>query len=148
LGSIPIARSINLVDSVALTPGNELKFPSIWSILFQRCSKTFLIVPKALGLPDGWKCRENLRSTVRAIANGRGGLMPTKEQLQERVEELEQENDKLQDQLDQIFDIVAPPAEEREDRKDGRTTHRKSAGTSVRRNSLIAGHRRRPDACN
>lgn len=34
--------------------------------------------------------------------------MPTKEQLQKRVSELEQENDDLQDQLDQIFDIVAP----------------------------------------
>jgi len=34
--------------------------------------------------------------------------MPTKEQLQKRVGELEAENDELQDQLDQIFDIVAP----------------------------------------
>ena len=34
--------------------------------------------------------------------------MPTKEQLQKRVRELEAENDELQDQLDQIFDIVAP----------------------------------------
>ncbi len=34
--------------------------------------------------------------------------MPTKEQLQKRVRELETENDELQDQLDQIFDIVAP----------------------------------------
>ena len=74
--------------------------------------------------------------------------MPTKEQLQKRVEELEQENDELQDQLDQIFNIVAPPEEQREDEKDGMTTHRKSAGTSVRRNSLIAGQGRKPDACN
>jgi len=34
--------------------------------------------------------------------------MPTKEQLQKRVRELEAENDQLQDQLDQICDIVAP----------------------------------------
>ena len=34
--------------------------------------------------------------------------MPTKEQLQKRVGELEAENDELHDQLDQIFDIVAP----------------------------------------
>lgn len=34
--------------------------------------------------------------------------MPTKELLQKRVRELEVENDELQDQLDQIFDIVAP----------------------------------------
>ena len=44
VGSIPIARSINLVDSVALTPGNQPKSPFKWSILFQRCSKTFLLV--------------------------------------------------------------------------------------------------------
>jgi len=43
--------------------------------------------------------------------------MSTKEQLQKRIEELEQENDELQDQLDQIFDIVAPPQEEAEDEK-------------------------------
>lgn len=41
--------------------------------------------------------------------------MTTKEQLQKRVQELEQENDELQDQLDQIFDIVAPPEEKSED---------------------------------
>lgn len=35
--------------------------------------------------------------------------MLTKEQLQKRVQELEEENDQLQDQLDQIYDIVAPP---------------------------------------
>ena len=39
----------------------------------------------------------------------RGGSMPTKEQLQKRVQELQEENDQLQDQLDQIYDIVAPP---------------------------------------
>lgn len=43
--------------------------------------------------------------------------MPTKEQLQERIEELEQENDDLQDQLDRIFDIIAPSQEEGEDQK-------------------------------
>jgi len=38
----------------------------------------------------------------------RGGFVPTKEQLRKRVQELEEENDQLQDQLDQIYDIVAP----------------------------------------
>jgi hypothetical protein len=47
----------------------------------------------------------------------RGGSVATKEQLQKRVEELERENDELQDQLDRIFDIVAPPQEEGEDEK-------------------------------
>ena len=40
--------------------------------------------------------------------------MPTKEELQKRVQELEEENDQLQDQLDQIYDIVAPPEGETE----------------------------------
>ena len=34
--------------------------------------------------------------------------MPTKEQLQKRVHELEEENDHLQDRLDKVYDIVAP----------------------------------------
>lgn len=45
--------------------------------------------------------------------------MLTKEQLENRVRELEEENDSLQDQLDQIFDIVAPPEEKGEDEKYG-----------------------------
>jgi hypothetical protein len=38
----------------------------------------------------------------------RGGRMATKGQLQQRIAELEAENDDLQDQLDQVADIVAP----------------------------------------
>ncbi|HTQ59986.1 MAG TPA: hypothetical protein VMI32_07180 [Candidatus Solibacter sp.] len=34
--------------------------------------------------------------------------MASKEELQERIRELEEENDDLQDQLDQIADIAAP----------------------------------------
>jgi hypothetical protein len=41
--------------------------------------------------------------------------MPTKEQLQKRVRELEAENDELQDQLDQIFAIVAPEVGDTDD---------------------------------
>jgi hypothetical protein len=44
--------------------------------------------------------------------------MPTKEQLQKRVRELEAENDELHDQLDQIFDIVAPEVGDGGDRGD------------------------------
>jgi hypothetical protein len=43
--------------------------------------------------------------------------MPTKEQLENRVRELEEENNRLQDQLDQIFHIVAPPEEKGEHEK-------------------------------
>ena len=44
--------------------------------------------------------------------------MPTKEQLQKRVRELEAENDELHDQLDQFFDIVAPEVGDGGDRGD------------------------------
>jgi len=60
--------------------------------------------------------------------------MPTKEQLENRVRELEEENDGLQDQLDQIFDIVAPPEEKGEDEKDGRDGLAKISSARVRRN--------------
>ena len=64
------------------------------------------------------------RKKVRIVENPRcvspqiiekGGNMPTKEALQQRVKELEEENDDLQDQLDQIADIAAPPDEDDED---------------------------------
>ncbi len=35
--------------------------------------------------------------------------MPTKQELEERIRELEEENEQLQTQLDDIADIVAPP---------------------------------------
>jgi hypothetical protein len=60
--------------------------------------------------------------------------MPTREQLENRVRELEEENDSLQDQLDQIFDIVAPPEEKGEDEKDGRDSLDKTNSRRVRRN--------------
>ncbi|MGH6878114.1 MAG: hypothetical protein ACREHV_12190 [Rhizomicrobium sp.] len=44
--------------------------------------------------------------------------MPTKEELMQRVKELEDENDDLQDQLDQVADIVAPPDEDQDDSGD------------------------------
>lgn len=59
--------------------------------------------------------------------------MATKEQLQKRVEELEQENDDLQDQLDQIFDIVAPPEEQGQNKKDAVPTRGKKIATGVPR---------------
>jgi len=49
VGSIPIARSINLVDSVALTPGNDRKLLFKWSILVHRCSKIFSSCCKGFG---------------------------------------------------------------------------------------------------
>ena len=62
--------------------------------------------------------------------------MPTKENLQQRVRELEEENDELQDQLDQIFDIVAPPEEQREPEKGGLTASEKTDAPSRGRRNL------------
>jgi hypothetical protein len=60
--------------------------------------------------------------------------MPTKEQLENRVRQLEEENDSLQDQLDQIFDIVAAPEEKGEDEKHERDSLDKTNSRCVRRN--------------
>lgn len=60
--------------------------------------------------------------------------MSTKEQLENRVRELEEENDSLQDQLDQISDIVAPPEEKGENEKLGRDRLDKTKSRCVRRN--------------
>lgn len=59
--------------------------------------------------------------------------MPTKEQLQKRVQELEEENDQLQDQLDQIYDIVAPPEGHSERDRDGLAAPGKTDKASVPR---------------
>jgi hypothetical protein len=66
---------------------------------------------------DDWIERKRIQtvknpSRVIPQSNNRRGTMPTKEQLQKRVSELEEENDDLQDQLDQVFDIVASPEDE------------------------------------
>lgn len=54
-----------------------------------------------------------------AEENPRGAdAMPTKEELMQRIKELEDENDDLQDQLDQVADIVAPPEDDEGDNGD------------------------------
>lgn len=45
------------------------------------------------------------------LLNLRGESMATKQELLDRIKELEDENEELQDQLDDIADIVAPPEE-------------------------------------
>lgn len=59
--------------------------------------------------------------------------MPTKAQLQKRIQELEEENDQLQDQLDQIYDIVAPPEGQSERSKDGLAARGKTDTVHIRR---------------
>ena len=44
--------------------------------------------------------------------------MPSKAELTQRIRELEEENDDLQDQLDRVADIVAPPEDEDEGDED------------------------------
>jgi hypothetical protein len=48
----------------------------------------------------------------------KGANMPTTEKLLDRIKELEEENDDLQDQLDQIADIAAPPDEDEDSNGD------------------------------
>ena len=45
--------------------------------------------------------------------------MPTKEGLQDRIAELEQENEDLQAQIDDVLDILSPPEDENGDNDDG-----------------------------
>jgi hypothetical protein len=54
------------------------------------------------------------------IINPRGGRcrMPTKEELQDRIAELEQENEDLQAQIDDVLDILNPPEDENGDESD------------------------------
>ena len=44
--------------------------------------------------------------------------MPSKKELQDRIAELEDENSALQDALDQIADLAAPPDDENEGQDD------------------------------
>ena len=53
---------------------------------------------------------ENLGRRANRMANG-----PSKQDLQDQIDELTQENQDLQDQLDAIADIVAPPHEDDDD---------------------------------
>lgn len=45
------------------------------------------------------------------LLNPRGEPMATKQELFDRIKELEDENEELQSQLDEVADIVAPPEE-------------------------------------
>ena len=44
--------------------------------------------------------------------------MPTKQELEERVQQLEEENTALQERLDNIMDIAAPPEDEFEEEEE------------------------------
>lgn len=48
------------------------------------------------------------RRKIKIVGNPHGADMATKEELADRIRELEEENDELQDQLDSIADIAAP----------------------------------------
>ena len=60
------------------------------------------------------------RRKFKIVGNPRGAeTMPTKEELQRRITELEEENDELLDQLDQVADIVAPVEDDEDNGEDG-----------------------------
>lgn len=48
----------------------------------------------------------------------RDAIMATKQELEDRIDELEQENQELQDQLDAVADIVTPEDEDDGDNDD------------------------------
>lgn len=48
-----------------------------------------------------------------------GGNMPSKQELEQRIKDLKQENDELRDQLGEIADIAAPQEEEEEGEGEG-----------------------------
>lgn len=51
-------------------------------------------------------------------AKGEGNV-PTKQELESRIAALEEENDELQDALDQIADLAAPPDQGEEEEEGG-----------------------------
>jgi hypothetical protein len=52
------------------------------------------------------------RRKIKMVGDPHGADMATKEELADRIRELEEENDELQDQLDNIADIAAPIEDE------------------------------------
>ena len=54
------------------------------------------------------------RRKINMRVNPHGGHMATKEELEARIRELEEENDDLQNQLDKIADIAAPIEDDEE----------------------------------
>jgi len=69
------------------------------------------------------------------VGNPRGAAMATKEDLQDRIQELEEENDELQDQLDQIADLAASSEVEEGEADDDRA---RPTVSNPRRRSLTA----------
>jgi hypothetical protein len=77
------------------------------------------------------------RRQVKIVGNPRGAIMATKEDLQERIQELEEENDDLQDQLDKIADIAAPIEEDEDgEGEEERERERPTVAVNPRRRSL------------
>ena len=67
------------------------------------------------------------------IVNPRREPMASKEELQDRIRELEEENDDLQDQLDKIADIAAPIEDEDEASEDDNDRARPTVSNPRRR---------------
>ena len=59
------------------------------------------------------------RRKIHMVNPGRTPIMATKEDLKDRIRELEEENDDLQDQLDKIADIAAPIEDDNDDEGQG-----------------------------
>ena len=76
------------------------------------------------------------RRKIKMLGIPHGGHMATKEDLKERIQELEEENGALQDQLDQIADIAAPIEDEDEQRDSEDDDRARPTVSNPRRRSL------------
>lgn len=74
------------------------------------------------------------------MVNPRRERMATKEELKDRIRELEEENDDLQDQLDKIADIAAPIEDDDQDDQgdEDNDRARPTVRSNPRRGSLTA----------
>jgi len=58
------------------------------------------------------------RHKTKIVGNPQGAVMATKDELLDRISDLEEENDELQDQLDKIADLAAPIDEDEDQEED------------------------------
>ena len=81
------------------------------------------------------------RRKIHMVNPGRTPIMATKEDLKDRIRELEEENDDLQDQLDKIADIAAPIEDNDDDHGDEDDDRARPTARSNPRRQSATGQR-------
>jgi hypothetical protein len=81
------------------------------------------------------------RRKISMVNPRRKPIMATKEGLKDRIRELEEENDDLQDQLDKIADIAAPIEDNDDDRGDEDDDRARPTARSNPRRQSVTGQR-------